>query len=456
MPTELADRPLRVGRGAAADRMAALDKQVIALSAQQPEVYLANPARARLIPPDGQAPGSVFLVALTHENQHLGCLWLAYEQIHSVSPEEANFVNTLASQITLSITNARLFHEASLGRQRLEAVLAATPDPVLVTDAGNRLLLANPAADQLFGGSRVANQQPFLDELIKQSSLLAILTSVSSDILTGEVIFANLDRVYEASSAPIQLDGQRLGRICVLRDVTEHKKLNTMMSEFVSLVSHDLKNPLTLVKGYATMLGIIGDLTPQQQENLDRIKKGVDRMTVLTDNLLDVTRLEAGVALKIETVSVNKLLADIEEYLQPSARQNRLKLVFAHLTEEIRVEADKSQLRSAWQNLIENAIKYSRQGGQVYVATSLNGDQLLFSVQDNGVGIAPLDQEHVFERFYRVKAADGSTGNIKGNGLGLSIVKSVAERHGGRVWFESQLGKGSRFFLEIPARQAGK
>jgi signal transduction histidine kinase len=247
-------------------------------------------------------------------------------------------------------------------------------------------------------------------------------------------------------------EGQHVGRICVLRDITHFKELDTLKSDFVSTVSHDLRSPLTLMRGYAAMLEMVGDLNEQQVNYVRKIVGGVESMTRLVNNLLDLGRLEVGLGLQAETISVHDMLERVVTSLQSQAVQRHIQLAteIPAATPPL-VEADQALLQQALFNLVENAIKYTRSDGKVTIRAVSRQDRMVFEVRDNGIGISPMDQTRLFEKFYR--GAQQSAKDQRGTGLGLAIVKSVAERHGGQVWVESQLGKGSTFYLAIPLRQ---
>ena len=240
--------------------------------------------------------------------------------------------------------------------------------------------------------------------------------------------------------------------MCVLRDVTHFKELDALKSEFVSTVSHDLRSPLTLIRGYSTMLQMVGELNEQQTSYLQKIISGVESMSRLVNNLLDLSRIEGGVGLQLERLPAQELIETVVGELQLQAAQKRIQLSMQLLPAgELLLEADHALLQQALQNLVENAIKYTESGGKVLVHLSLQDDQVVYEVRDNGIGIAPADQHRLFEKFYR--AARKGMKSERGSGLGLAIVKSIVERHGGQVWVESQLGKGSNFYLVIPLRQ---
>lgn len=260
-------------------------------------------------------------------------------------------------------------------------------------------------------------------------------------------------QTYLATASTVMAEGRPVGRVCILRDVTHFKELDTLKSEFVATVSHDLRSPLTLMRGYATMLEMVGDLNEQQQGYVRKIIAGVENMSRLVNNLLDLGRIDLGVGLQVETFPLLDILDRVIGPLQPQASQKEITLTSETDPDlPILIEADQALLYQAVYNLVENAIKYTPQGGKVQVRLSSVKDNILFAVQDNGIGVDPEDIPRLFEKFYRGRQREARAQH--GSGLGLAIVRSIAERHGGRVWIESQLGKGSTFYLQIPVRQS--
>jgi len=225
-----------------------------------------------------------------------------------------------------------------------------------------------------------------------------------------------------------------------------------LKTEFVATVSHDLRAPLTLMRGNATMLQMVGELNEQQKNYVKKIISGIESMTSLVNNLLDLGRIEAGMALQLAPVRaiiiVNKVIAN----LNLQANQKNIQIT-AIQEEGLEPEAhvDQALIEQALYNLVENGIKFTPVGGKVMISIKDHGSKVVFEVKDTGIGIAPLDIPKLFEKFFRMSQRDGFF--QKGSSLGLSIVKSIAERHGGRVWVDSQLGKGSTFYLEVPAFQ---
>jgi signal transduction histidine kinase len=206
------------------------------------------------------------------------------------------------------------------------------------------------------------------------------------------------------------------------------------------------------MRGYATMLEMVGELNEQQQGYVKKIISGVENMSRLVNNLLDLGRIDLGVGLQVEHVTVLDIIERVTSALQLQANQKNIQLS-VELSKDMpnAVEADQALLHQAVYNLVENAIKYTPDNGRVTVRTSSQPGFLIFSVEDSGIGIPADDLPRLFEKFYRGKQREARAQH--GSGLGLAIVHSIAESHGGRVWVDSVVGKGSTFHLQIPISQ---
>lgn len=447
------DRPINLGYGSARDAYSYLDGQIFELVQHQDVMSLPNTNRIRrLAYPAGAAqPGAVVAVALQHETQYLGALWVAFEHPRNFSEEEIRYLGTLANQAALAASNARLFAQAEIGRQRLEAVLVSSPEPVLVFDEKMRLLLLNSAALQVPGLLSNSTAGAMIQEVINHPQLLDLIVRRESEKLAArEIVFSN-GKIYYASVSIVTANNRLVGKVCVMQDITHYKKIDSMKSDFVATVSHDLRSPLTLIRGYATMMQMVGELNDQQKNYVQKIIVGVDSMSHLIVNLLDLGRIEAGVGLQIEKVTAQEVIEHAISDVQPQATQKNIRLESEIAgSQSVQIEADQMLLRQALNNLIDNAVKYTPMGGVVKVGLQIRAESVVFQVVDNGIGIAPLDLPRVFEKFYRSGRREAY--QQRGTGLGLAIVKSIADRHGGQVWADSQLGKGSTFFLEVPYR----
>jgi PAS domain S-box-containing protein len=359
------------------------------------------------------------------------------------------------------VENARLFQTAEGERRRLAAILSSTTDAVLVTDRDNRILLINPAAERAFG----IKSERVQDQRIGRASLPQALVGIfeepldSGEALTRELSLRDGRTLYANVSAILTANGQRLGRVALMRDITHLKELDELKSDFVATVSHDLRTPLTFMRGYATILPTVGELNQKQQEYIERILHGVGQMTNLVDDLLDLGRIEAGVGLERQPCHVGAILAEAVDSMSAGAAAKGITLRKETVSGSgsdpdgvAIVSGDAALLRQAITNVVDNAIKYTPSGGRVTVELSMRteGEKKLAVIRtsDTGIGIAPEHQVRLFEKFFRVKRLDAPS--VSGTGLGLSIVKSIVERHGGEVWVESELDQGSTFYISLP------
>jgi len=428
-----------------------LDAAILELCRQRGRFVLENPTRARALLNLGglTAPlEGLLALPLRSEDVFVGCLWVGYRRPHVFGADETNLLSILAGQLGVSVANARLFHQAKVEQVRLSSILEATPDGVILLDARGMVLLANPAAELVL--KRTAEQARGLpaSEVIAAPALQELLDRSVDAGGTGEVPLSDGRVLFASVIANPGAEPLGSGRICVLRDITHYKKLDTLKSEFVATVSHDLRTPLTLMRGYGTMLSMVGSLNDQQKDFSRKILDSVEQMGRLVDNLLDLGRIEAGVGLSLERVDPAAMVQEVVATYLPQAA-NKTVTVEIEVDEGMSaIDIDPTLLRQAVANLVDNAIKYTPAHGRVTVRAHQHRGLQQIVVEDTGLGVAPADLPRVFEKFYRARGVEAR--REKGSGLGLAIVKSIAEQHGGRVSVESRLGAGSTFTLEIP------
>ena len=457
LPEELSEggEITNIGQGEETEKYRFLDPQILRIVQDRSPVLLTNPSRMPLLEfgINDHIPGAVLAVALRHEQRYYGSLWLAFEEPHSFPDSEVRFIVTLAGQAALAASNSQLFLKAEIGRQRLAAILASTPDPILVTDYRDRLLLLNPVAEDLVDVEEEDGVGQPIEDITRHQGLVDLLRTSPDERASREIKLED-GRIFLATASPVVADDKQLGRVCLMRDITQLKEVDELKSDFVATVSHDLRSPLTLMRGYATMLEMVGELNEQQQGYVKNIINGVESMSRLVQNLLDLGRIEAEVGLKLEMVSAPDIVSEVTEQLRLQARQREIELRVVTPSQNIPfISADRALLQQALHNLVDNAIRFNNQGGEIWVRYGLDADRILFEVEDTGIGISPVDQQRLFEKFYRVESRDKD--KQAGTGLGLAIVKSIAEQHGGEVWVESELGQGSVFTLALPV-QHGK
>lgn len=444
--------PLTFGEGPAAASMAPFDRHIFSLGRQEDEIGLTTPEQVRnglrLSPGEEPPVQALVVMALVAKDRFQGVLWVGYRQPHEFSDGELNMLRTMANQASVLVENARLFSTAESQWRRLAAVIASTRDAVIVTDQTDRLLLLNPAMAKAFDLKPPEVLRRPVADVIENENLVRALTAREDRVRNLEIPLSDGSVLYASVSTIRSNDRQGLGRVAVLRDITHLKELDSMKSEFVSTVSHDLRGPLTFMRGYLTMLPMVGDINEKQEEYLERILSGVQQMSRLVEDLLDLGRIEAGVLLMKDHIDAVDLLEGVIHESSGHAATQGLRLILDADDDLPAVYGDASLIRHAITNLVNNACKYAPNTGSVTLGARQKDKEIVFSVQDHGPGIDPQEQVRIFERFYRVKTRENTS--IKGSGLGLAIVKSIAERHGGRTWCVSQLGKGSTFFLALP------
>ncbi len=448
------DPQMVMARGEPREGLGMLDRALASATRELDHpLVVENLARAKtLADPEALSGPIKAAVALPVRTKDLvpAVMWVGYGEVRQFDTAEIGLLSTLASQTAVLVDNARLFQAAEGGRRRLAAILASTADAVLVTDRDDCILLVNPAAERAFGIAA----DVVVGQKISQAGLVPVLVQVfeetlpPSEALTEEVPLPDGRTLYANVSTILSADGERIGRVALMRDVTHFKELDEMKSEFVATVSHDLRAPLTFMRGYATMLPMVGDFNDRQREYVEKILHGVGQMSELIDDLLDLGRIETGVGLERKPCHLGAILVEAVDGMRARAAAKGLALRLEPAEGVAVVAGGAALLRQAVANLVDNAVKYTPSGGIVTVGLSVRDEQAVVRVADTGIGIAPDDQVRLFEKFYRIRRRD--TMDIPGTGLGLAIVKSIVERHDGKVWVDSELDKGSTFYISLP------
>jgi two-component system phosphate regulon sensor histidine kinase PhoR len=349
-----------------------------------------------------------------------------------------------------------LVNRLSLESERREAILASMTEGVLAVDNRLQVIFCNDALARAVGAQPpVEEGRPVLD-LVRDPSLINLLTQV---IASGERVknkiqlSAGEGKSFEAQAAPLAMPARR-GAIAILHDITDLERLERIRKDFVANVSHELRTPLTAIRGYAETLlaGALAD-TENNRRFVEIIQAHAIRLNNIAADLMVLSELESGRApAEPETVSVRDAIDMALSTVESEARVRGVRLHCEEM-EDVLVRGHKIRLEQALVNLLDNAVKFNRQGGEARVRTGLTGDGKVFiAVADTGSGIPSDDQPRIFERFYRVDKARSRA--VGGTGLGLSIVKHVVERMNGAIRVESQLGKGSTFTILLPLEHA--
>jgi signal transduction histidine kinase len=388
--------------------------------------------------------GSAIIVPMFGRLDLIGFLVLVHEQPGYFNSEHQLLLQAIASQAAIAVQNVQLYASVSQERQRMAAILQSAADAILTFDVDGCLISLNPAGEKLFADDDVKLDHP-LDPGGRYEALIGLLgeARLLGHLKTGEIALPD-ERVYTAYVAPIEKDGY----VAILHDVTHFKDLERVKNEFISTVSHDLKNPISVITGFTDLLQRVGPLNQKQIDYIRRINAAAENMDGLVRCLLQLTRQEIGTILKKEVVDVNELILEIADEFQPQAKAKEQSLLFEAQKENPKVHADPFQLKQALRNLVGNAIKYTPAGGSIGLYLETRQDAAMISVKDTGCGIPPNELPLIFNRFHRVgnEALKGE----EGDGLGLAIAKSIIERHNGKISVESEMGKGSCFTMILP------
>jgi PAS domain S-box-containing protein len=399
--------------------------------------------------PANWQPVSVRSLPILARRGLVGLIYMASGKEEHLGDDLLRIFSLIVSQISAAVENALLFRQVEQERARLAAILASSTDAVLVVDRFGRIVLDNPAAWEVMGveGSQ---SRKLLSESTQNEKLIQLFESaMQGDEPTGEIPLMD-GRTFYANLSPISAgEGDVTGWVATMQDVSHFKELNELKSDFVNVVSHDLRSPLSGILIATHLLPQVGSISDPQRELLDTVETRVRSMGALIDDLLDVGKIEAGIDFDMEPCPVNPIITEAMTSFIPQASEKSIQLV-GQLDKELPlVMANMTRLRQVMSNLIGNAIKYTPDGGQVTVKAFRQDDEVRVQVIDSGIGIPAADQPHIFEKFYRVRG--DHVANIKGTGLGLALVKSIVEKHNGHIWLESVFGEGSTFTVALPA-----
>jgi len=328
--------------------------------------------------------------------------------------------------------------------QKLDSIVEHIEDGVIILDDKSNLLLINSAARRAFGlwQDEVVEGKP-LNEVLPNPDLKILLNeSITNPLPHNEITFED-GRVLSAQCTPIP----RIGIAITMQDITYLKQIDRLKNEFVHTVSHDLRSPLTAILGYVDLLDRVGPINNEQREFIIRVQNSVKNITALVNDLLDLGRIEAGFDSQKEVVPLEGIIRYALETLAIQISDKRLNLHLNLPTDIPQMHGNPIRLRQMLDNLIGNAIKYTPEGGDITIDVEGQSDQIILRISDNGPGIPPADQPHIFEKFYRASNVPKGVG---GSGLGLAIVKSIVDNHQGRIWVDSLLGQGSSFTVVLP------
>jgi GAF domain-containing protein/nitrogen-specific signal transduction histidine kinase len=441
---------------------------------------------------------SVLAVPLVVGDEALGALLLFHSQLGYFTYEHLRLVEAVAAQVATAVNNAELYNYVVESAERLGAmiksqqvetaktgaILEGVADGVMVADERGMVIRFNAAAERILNTPRDQVLGRPIDELLGLYGASGATWARAIDswkvspppLGEGTLLFERLafeDRIVSVALSPVVMQDEFLGTVSLFRDITQEVEVERSKSEFVSTVSHELRTPMTSIKGYADLLllGAAGGLNEDQERFLAIIKTNADRLTMLLNDLLDIGRIDTRrVQLNLKQLELAQAVQSVIDSLRGKAVEKRQALEADISADLPSIVADRDRLIQILTNLISNAQQYTPTGGHITVKARLSDGLgpdfasaddvpddveldiaarvIQVDVSDDGIGIAPEDRAKIFDRFFR--SDHPFVQETTGTGLGLSITKSLIEMHGGVLWVESELGKGSTFSFTLP------
>ncbi len=397
-------------------------------------------------------------------NEVVGLIYIFRSYATAFTNNDRTLLASFANQAAIAVHNARLYQQTSAEKRRLDAILDSSADGILIMNAAHRIQRFNKALGRLtewnpaeaFGRDhddviKWASRQTGPDLTAAEAGGWPLTTNPTPLYVEGDLLRKGGGYLPAGITyAPLyEADGKLVNIIANVRDITKFREAEALKSTFISVISHELRTPVSLIKGYAETLRREDARWDAEvvRDSLAVIEEEADHLADLIDNLLDASRLQAGaMRLDIAEVALDQLAARLVEKFKTQTQNHTLRVDFP--PDFPLVNGDERRLVQVLQNLLSNAIKYSPAGGEVLVRGAAEADHVTVSVSDHGPGIASPDLPHVFERFYR--ADSDLTRRVKGTGLGLYLAKAVVEAHDGKIWVESEPGTGTTFLFSLP------
>ena len=359
----------------------------------------------------------------------------------------ANSLNLMSEELENKI---RVISE---DKNKMKVVLSSVIEGIIAIDKEGRIILFNNALKNMtdYSSDRVLGK--FHWEIIRNNQLNELLKEVlqKGQPLTQEItIFSPQEKIFRASANPLTKKNEVWGAVVVLNDITEIKKLEKMRSEFVANVSHELRTPLTSIQGFVETLkdGAIND-PGKAQYFLEIIEKQSNRLNNLIEDILQLSKIESQeIIMNLQSINLRDLIDKTISEFKKKIEQKNHKIKINISPQLPLIKADPEQIEVVFRNLLDNAIKYTPNGGEIYISAFEKAENIYIEVADNGIGISAEHLPRIFERFYR--ADKDRSRKLGGTGLGLAIVKHIVQAHGGTIGVESKPGKGSKFFFTLP------
>ncbi len=403
----------------------------------------------------------VALPLIAHERV-VGLTFIFRNYQTTFSANDRALLQSFADQAAIAVHNAQLYTQVNREKQRLGALLDSAADGILILGPDHIIERCNPAFARLLGEGIDQIQGQLYEDVVRwlhleQGTTLEKAESGGWPLTAHANLYVEGD-IERPSGIPLPVGityapllspkGKLLNIIASVRDITHFREAEELKSTFISVISHELKTPVALIKGYAGTLRR-DDVAWDDEivhDSLEVIEEEADRLTLLIENLLDASRLQTGgLELKRTDVAMEPFAERFAERFRMQTTKHTIVVDFPPNFPA--VKADEDRMGQVFLNLLSNAVKYSPEGGEIRITGQIRADQVIICVQDEGPGIAPGDIPHIFDRFYRSEEASRTT---KGAGLGLYLTRAIVQAHGGRIWVDPRPGVGARVCFSLP------
>lgn len=426
-----------------------LEKPVISALVEHPEVKAAiGEGDARAF--EHEELGHLIAVGLGTSRALSGVFLLLLD--HAPPSDRVDLLRAFGQQSTSALGAASLYTVVERKESELSSIIQAVPNPIIMVDAWGSIVALNPAAEELFAISAVFSAGAPVKGTLGHPEVEALLTE--SGPRQAEVSIGTPQRIYRARVGEVQVPGAPLGRVLIMDDVTSEREIARIQRDFVAIIGHELRSPLTIIKGFArTLLRRLDKATlDETREALTTIDGRAGQLERLIEDLLYVSRIEGREAgLRIDEVEVAALAQAAAEELVTSHSDREIAI---DIPADLRWPCDRTKIGLVLRHLIENGLKYSEAPAPVMVRAHVEADALRVDVTDRGVGIVSSDVPHIFDRFRQVDSS--STRERGGTGVGLYLCAQLVRVHGGRIWVDSAWGKGSTFSFTLPGRASNE
>ena len=407
-----------------------------------------------LLNPNDATPGkiktdylvrSLVYVPLVWQGESIGVLGVMNQQRPATfTKDNVRTLNALATYSAMAIHNANMFTTSNHQRMQLHETFYQGDQPTLIMDEEGLVLMVNGPAKQVLQIVEDLPKGLYAEQVIGNDMMAEFVCQPFLDRMSFRAEFETENNlIYMVQVTPIK----GVGRSVVMYDVTESRSLSQLKNDFVASVSHDLRSPLTSIRGYVELLASAGNLTNTQELYAKRVIDSVDHISDMVSQLLDLGQLESGL-ISQRPCQIDNILRRVIHKLKPDLVEKDIRFVFQISKHIPSMSGDPYRLQQAFSELLHNAIQYSTPSSRIGVRVREIKGQAIINVSDTGMGINVGDQKLIYDKFFRASIAQKQ--HPDGVGLGLSLVRSVIEQHGGRIWVNSEVGKGTTFTVVIP------